>query len=294
MFNVKRNGASVEITEIPASIPFSVFKNIADETGATETLVCYFKDKTEYEVIIQQTNENMAGMVAWLALEKRDDVITGDAGADVGDADISTIGKRIGVMRVKQRMYTRELEEAIGAPEGSVFRWEIGKAEPSSNYINALAAVLKCESEWLLHGNSTNAITEKESCAEEIKGLIGGDPENPKPYSSMFIYGDLIKITGGIPVSYLREINETLKSYLDKDVFDGICNGVFSTSEFGAGMKKAEWIFSDERAAREAGRMIENIVDSNKYEMWAMFILPTKADSDYWIECGIPGGLIKA
>ncbi|EKC9763782.1 hypothetical protein OQM20_000560, partial [Salmonella enterica] len=88
MFNVKRNGVSVEITEIPASIPFSTFKNIADETGATETLVCYFKDKTEYKVIIQQTNENMAGMVAWLALEKRDDVITGDAGADVGDADI--------------------------------------------------------------------------------------------------------------------------------------------------------------------------------------------------------------
>ncbi|EHW3506327.1 hypothetical protein K2T54_003744, partial [Salmonella enterica] len=55
MFNVKRNGVSVEITEIPASIPFSTFKNIADETGATETLVCYFKDKTEYEVIIQQT-----------------------------------------------------------------------------------------------------------------------------------------------------------------------------------------------------------------------------------------------
>ncbi|EBR9314087.1 TPA: hypothetical protein ACWV5Q_002534 [Salmonella enterica subsp. enterica serovar Muenchen] len=69
MFNVKRNGASVEITEIPASIPFNTFKNIADETGATETLVCYFKDKTEYEVIIQHTNENMAGTVAWMALE---------------------------------------------------------------------------------------------------------------------------------------------------------------------------------------------------------------------------------
>ncbi|HGV9180370.1 TPA: hypothetical protein ACNO4K_004140 [Salmonella enterica subsp. enterica serovar Newport] len=63
MFNVKRNGASVEITEIPASIPFNVFKYIADETGATETLVCYFKDKTEYEVIIQQTSENMAATV---------------------------------------------------------------------------------------------------------------------------------------------------------------------------------------------------------------------------------------
>lgn len=72
MFNVKRNGASVEITDIPQSIPLSVFKNIADETGAVETLICYFKDKTEYEVIIQHTNENMAGTVAWLALEARE------------------------------------------------------------------------------------------------------------------------------------------------------------------------------------------------------------------------------
>ncbi|EMB7554315.1 helix-turn-helix domain-containing protein [Salmonella enterica] len=286
MFNVKRNGSNVEITDIPTSIPFTVFKKIADETGANECLVAYAKGKDSYEVVIRHDSVNMAAAAAWLVSEVYKPV--------TGDVDISTIGKRIGVMRVKQHMSTQELEEAIGAPEGSVFRWEIGKAEPSSRYINALAVVLKCESEWLLHGNSTNAITEKESCAEEIKGLIGGDPENPKPYSSMFIYDDLIKITGGIPVSYLREINETLKSYLDKDVFDGICNGVFSTSEFGAGMKKAEWIFSDERAAREAGRMIENIVDSNKYEMWAMFILPTKADSDYWIECGIPGGLIKA
>ncbi|EBK1958182.1 hypothetical protein LZ92_23480 [Salmonella enterica] len=149
MFNVKRNGASVEITEIPASIPFSTFKNIADETGATETLVCYFKDKTEYEVIIQQTNENMAGMVAWLALEKRDDVITGDAGADVGDADISTIGKRIGVACVMQHMNTQELEDAIGAPEGSVFRWETGKIVPSAMDIAMLADVLKCNKEWL-------------------------------------------------------------------------------------------------------------------------------------------------
>ncbi|ECN0519647.1 helix-turn-helix transcriptional regulator [Salmonella enterica subsp. enterica serovar Montevideo] len=149
MFNVKRNGASVEITEIPASIPFSVFKNIADETGATETLVCYFRDKTEYEVIIQQTSENMAGMVAWLALEKRDDVITGDVGADVGDADISTVGKRIGVARVKQHMRAQELEDAIGAPEGSVFRWETGKIVPSAMDIAMLADVLKCNKEWL-------------------------------------------------------------------------------------------------------------------------------------------------
>lgn len=69
MFNVKRNGASVEITEIPASIPFSVFKNIADETGATETLVAYTKDKDCYEVVIRHDSVNMAGAVAWLAIE---------------------------------------------------------------------------------------------------------------------------------------------------------------------------------------------------------------------------------
>lgn len=85
MFNVKRNGASVEITDMPQSIPFSVFKDIADETGATEILVCYFKGKTEYEVIIQQTNENMASAVGWLVLKARASVTR--------EADISTIGE---------------------------------------------------------------------------------------------------------------------------------------------------------------------------------------------------------
>ncbi|EHC5871359.1 helix-turn-helix domain-containing protein [Salmonella enterica subsp. enterica serovar Eastbourne] len=294
MFNVKRNGASVEITEIPASIPFSVFKNIADDTGATECLICFHKGKEDYEVIIQQTSENMAGMVAWLALEKRDDVITGNAGADVGDADISTVGKRIGVMRVKQHMSAQELEDAIGAPEGSVFRWEFGKAEPSSSYINALAVVLKCEPEWLLHGDSTNVIPENESCAEGIKGLIGGTPENPKPFSTMYVYGDQIKISGGIPLSYLKELNDNLPKLLDKSVFDGVSNGVFSVNEFGAGMKMAKWKFSSERAAREVGDMIAAYPDSNKYEMRARFILPTTTDYDCWVRCGIPGGLVKA
>ncbi|EAW2934341.1 helix-turn-helix transcriptional regulator [Salmonella enterica] len=146
MFNVKRNGASVEITEIPASIPFSVFKNIADETGATETLVSYFKDKTEYEVIIQQTSENMAATVGWMASEVCKPV--------TGDADISTIGKRIGVARVKQHMSAQELEDAIGAPEGSVFRWETGKIVPSAMDIAMLADVLKCNKEWLCNGNN--------------------------------------------------------------------------------------------------------------------------------------------
>lgn len=154
MFNVKRNGSNVEITDIPTSIPFTVFKKIADETGANECLVAYAKGKDSYEVVIRHDSVNMAAAAAWLAREVRKPV--------TGDVDISTIGKRIGVMRVKQRMSAQELEEAIGAPEGSVFRWETGKAEPSSICINALAVVLKCEPEWLLNGNSTNVIPKNE------------------------------------------------------------------------------------------------------------------------------------
>ncbi|EHH3358797.1 hypothetical protein J5C38_002285 [Salmonella enterica subsp. enterica serovar Sandiego] len=70
MFSIKRNGASVEITEIPSSIPFSVFKNIADETGANECMIAYAKGKDGYEVVIRYDNVNMAAAAAWLALEK--------------------------------------------------------------------------------------------------------------------------------------------------------------------------------------------------------------------------------
>ena len=149
MFNVKRNGSTVEITEIPASIPFSVFKNIADDTGANECLICFSKDSDNYEVIIRHDNDNMAGAVAWLALEAREPI--------TDDADISTIGKRIGVMRVKQRMSAQELENAIGAPEGSVFLWEVGKLTPSAMNISMLADVLKCDRPWLVDGPLTGA-----------------------------------------------------------------------------------------------------------------------------------------
>lgn len=154
MFNVKRNGSNVEITDIPTSIPFTVFKNIADETGANECLVAYVKGKGSYEVVIRHDSVNMAGAAAWMALESREPV--------TGDADISTIGKRIGVMRVKQHMSAQELEDAIGAPEGSVFRWETGKAIPPDHYVNYLALVLKCDPEWLLNGDSTNLIPKNE------------------------------------------------------------------------------------------------------------------------------------
>lgn len=92
-------------------------------------------------MVIRHDSVNMAGAAAWLALESREPV--------TGDADISTIGKRIGVMRVKQHMSAQELEEAIGAPEGSVFRWETGKIVPSAMDIAMLADVLKCNKEWL-------------------------------------------------------------------------------------------------------------------------------------------------
>lgn len=68
------------------------------------------------------------------------------------NVDMSTIGKRIGVVRFNQRMCTEELENAIHAPEGSVFRWETGKAIPSSQYIDILARTLNVSVTWLLTG----------------------------------------------------------------------------------------------------------------------------------------------
>ncbi|ECI4643455.1 helix-turn-helix domain-containing protein [Salmonella enterica subsp. enterica serovar Ball] len=146
MFNVKRNGTNVEITNIPLNIPASVFKDIAGETGADGYLVVHQVSEDSYKVVIYHNSENMASTVAWMALEASE--------PEADDADISTIGKRIGVVRVKQHMSTQELEDAIGAPEGSVFRWETGKAIPSNKYINCLAAVLECDPQWLLNGNS--------------------------------------------------------------------------------------------------------------------------------------------
>lgn len=154
MFNVKRNGSNVEITDILTSIPVDVFKSIADETGANECLVAYVKGKDSYEVVIRHDSVNMAAAAAWLVLESRKPI--------TGDADISTIGKRIGVARVKQHMSAQELEDAIGALEGSVFRWETGKAIPSDHYVNYLALALKCDPEWLLNGDSTNLIPKNE------------------------------------------------------------------------------------------------------------------------------------
>ncbi|NMJ15097.1 helix-turn-helix domain-containing protein [Salmonella enterica subsp. enterica serovar Anatum] len=66
--------------------------------------------------------------------------------------DVSTIGKRIGVARVAKHMNTQELEEAIDAPDGTVFRWETGKAIPSSQYIDCLARILNTSVTWLLTG----------------------------------------------------------------------------------------------------------------------------------------------
>lgn len=72
------------------------------------------------------------------------------------NVDVSTIGKRIGVARVENHMNTQELEEMIGAPDGTVFRWETGKAIPSSQYIDNLAKALNTSVTWLLTGKVTH------------------------------------------------------------------------------------------------------------------------------------------
>lgn len=131
MFNVKRNGTTVEITEIPASIPVDVFKRITNETGANECLACFPKGSDSYEVIIRHENDNMAGAVAWLALEVRESV--------TGDADISGIGKRNDVAHVKQYTSARDKEDWIGAPEGNVSCREMGEIVPTDTHDAKLA-----------------------------------------------------------------------------------------------------------------------------------------------------------
>lgn len=155
MLKVKLNGTAVEITEIPAGIPVDVFKRITNEAGANECLVCFSKDSDSHEVIIRCENDHMAATVSWLAFEACEPVADG--------ADISSIGKRIGVMRVKQRMSVMELEDAIAAPRGSVFRWETGKAVPTDAHIVELADCFKCEPDWLLYGKETKPTTSQEN-----------------------------------------------------------------------------------------------------------------------------------
>ncbi|ECJ2265129.1 hypothetical protein FNH73_21470 [Salmonella enterica subsp. salamae] len=69
MFNVKRIGSTVEITQIPREVSIDVFKKIAAQTEANECLICFSKDTDSYEVIISHDNDNMAGAVAWLVFE---------------------------------------------------------------------------------------------------------------------------------------------------------------------------------------------------------------------------------
>ncbi|EJF1946153.1 hypothetical protein M8A54_000362 [Salmonella enterica] len=69
MFNVKRNGSTVEVTQIPHEVPVSIFKDIATQTEANECLIRFFKGNDNYEVIIRHENANMAGTAAWLATE---------------------------------------------------------------------------------------------------------------------------------------------------------------------------------------------------------------------------------
>ncbi|MEG2567935.1 MAG: hypothetical protein RSA84_17180, partial [Acinetobacter sp.] len=62
------------ITKIPREVSIGVFKEIAAQTEANECLICFSKDGDNYEVIIRHDNANMAGVVAWLALEAREPV----------------------------------------------------------------------------------------------------------------------------------------------------------------------------------------------------------------------------
>ncbi|EKC4606644.1 helix-turn-helix domain-containing protein [Salmonella enterica] len=71
---------------------------------------------------------------------------------DVNPISMPGIGKRIQKARVDKRMYTEELENAIGADEGEVFRWETEKTVPPALYIDKLAKVLDVSVTWLMTG----------------------------------------------------------------------------------------------------------------------------------------------
>ncbi|WP_370603746.1 hypothetical protein [Citrobacter braakii] len=66
MFNVKRIGSTVEITQIPCEVSIEVFKDISEQTKANECLICFSRGSDTYEVIIRHENDNMAGAVASL------------------------------------------------------------------------------------------------------------------------------------------------------------------------------------------------------------------------------------
>ncbi|EAS0614492.1 hypothetical protein E8Q24_19415 [Salmonella enterica] len=112
MFNVKRNGASVEITDIPQSIPFSVFKNITDETGANECLIACPGGKENYEVVIRHDSVKMAGAVAWMALEARE--------PEVDDSNKEQKFKFKDLPHEIQLEAARALRERIFTSQGSV------------------------------------------------------------------------------------------------------------------------------------------------------------------------------
>ncbi|KNC94006.1 transcriptional regulator [Trabulsiella odontotermitis] len=66
--------------------------------------------------------------------------------------DMSTIGKRINARRIALRFSPAELEKVAGLPEGTVFLWETGKANPPSDAITKLAPILRTTNHWLLTG----------------------------------------------------------------------------------------------------------------------------------------------
>ncbi len=79
------------------------------------------------------------------------------------------------------------------------------------------------------------------------------------PYAgNMFVYDNLIRIRGEIPIEYLARIHRALRKNLEMDVFDGNTNGSFVVSGLAGewGRNVATWLFSNKASALEAATCI--------------------------------------
>ncbi|EAQ8163044.1 hypothetical protein FTZ77_22625 [Salmonella enterica] len=91
--------------------------------------------------------------------------------------------------------------------------------------------------------------------------------DEKSPYAgNMFVYDNLIRIRGEIPMEYLARLHQALLKNLETEVFDGNTNGSFSVS----GLAKdwdiekhwnvATWVFSSRTAALEAAACISTLL----------------------------------
>ncbi|MGF2654833.1 helix-turn-helix domain-containing protein [Serratia marcescens] len=69
------------------------------------------------------------------------------------DKGVMTIGSRIREIRKSRGITQKQLGEALGVTQQSVFSWESGIASPACDKLIPLAKALGCDPLWLISGN---------------------------------------------------------------------------------------------------------------------------------------------